>query len=473
MDSFAHKRPISAIVLASGLSNRFGYNKLLMPYNDTTIIEHCLNIITKFDFNEIILVTTTATYTEIKQNIDKNIKVIINKEPSLGKSSSIKLGTKNSNIHNDYMFFVADNPFMNSNTVSSILSTYDSLNKNSDVLHNNFVIRPCYNNIKGNPCLFSKSLRDNLLSLTGDEGGVSIIKTLNNDITQQYVKANDIKELSDIDTPSDYFKALGYEVVIVRGGGDIATGVIQKLHRAGFKVLVLETKKPTSIRRKVCVSEAIYESVFTVEDITAKKVSNIKEIAQCFNEGLVPIYIDESCDILQYIKPLALVDAILAKKNLGTTISQAPIVIALGPPFCASTDCHIVVETMRGHNLGRLIFNGKALPNTGIPSPVLGVSTDRVIYSSVAGQFKSVKKIGDVVEQGEVIGMVDNTPIIATISGVIRGMIRDDFFVKENLKIIDIDPRLETKPDVDLISDKARCIGGSVLEAIMLLKRTI
>lgn len=256
-------------------------------------------------------------------------------------------------------------------------------------------------------------------------------------------------------------------IVVVRGGGDIATGSIQKLHRAGFKVVVLECSKPTAIRRTVCLGEAVYSGKVQVEDLTAIKVNEFNEIEEAFQLGQIPVIVDEEGSCIGDIKPICVIDGILAKKNYGTCRKMAPITIALGPGFEAGTDVDIVVETMRGHNLGRLIFHGPAMKNTGVPGEIKGISKERVIYAQLDGILKGARKIGDVVIKGEIIAYIDEIPVFATIDGVLRGLIRDDFKVWDGLKIADIDPRKTEVNNCFTISDKARTIGGAVLEALM------
>ena len=255
--------------------------------------------------------------------------------------------------------------------------------------------------------------------------------------------------------------------VVIRGGGDLATGVAEVLYQSGFKILILDIEKPSSIRRSVCFSEAIYEGVTKVENIICKKVENENDIEKCWNEKIIPVMVDEKGEIIKKIKPDVVVDSIIAKKNLGTTKDMAPITIALGDGFEAGKDVDIVVETMRGHNLGRIITSGRAMKNTGIPGEIKGVSKDRVIYSLANGIFSSVKKIGDTVQKDEIIGYVGNVEIRGKISGVLRGIIREGYEVTENMKIGDIDPRIEEKSNCFTISDKARSLGGAVLRAIM------
>ncbi|EFI42073.1 selenium-dependent molybdenum cofactor biosynthesis protein YqeB [Peptoniphilus sp. oral taxon 386] len=257
-------------------------------------------------------------------------------------------------------------------------------------------------------------------------------------------------------------------IVVVRGGGDIATGSIQKLYRTGFKVVILEVERPTAIRRTVALSDAIYAGEHSVEDVVAKKVSTIEQIEDCWNKNIVPIKIDPNCEILRELKANFLVDAILAKKNLGTNKSMADRTIALGPGFCAGVDVDIVIETNRGHNLGRLIFDGFAEKNTGNPGNIMGYTTQRVLYSPGNGIIKNRYDIGDVVKEGEIVATVDGKEIRSKLGGVLRGIIRNNSIVFTGMKIGDVDPRTDT--NYNTISDKARAVGGAVLEAIMLNK---
>ena len=258
-------------------------------------------------------------------------------------------------------------------------------------------------------------------------------------------------------------------LVIVRGGGDIASGTIQKLYRSGFKVLVLEIAKPSSIRRKVSFGEAVYDGEIEIEGIKSRLCSDFSQIEECWNDKVIPIAIDPKGEYIKSLHPQIVVDAILAKKNMGTDIHMAPIVIALGPGFTAKKDCHVVIETMRGHNLGRLIFEGPASKNTGTPGIINGYGIERVIYSNAKGKIKNIHQIGDIVEKDDILAYIGDTPVKATISGVLRGIIRDGFEVPDHFKIADIDPRIEEQKNCFTISDKARAIGGAVLETILYL----
>lgn len=261
------------------------------------------------------------------------------------------------------------------------------------------------------------------------------------------------------------------DIVIVRGGGDIATGTIHKLYRCGFKVVILEVENPSSIRRAVCFSEAIYDEKVIIENVICERANNIDEIYSILNRKNIPVIIDPIGKYIDELKPRVVIDAILAKKNLGTNKSMAPITIGLGPGFCAGEDVNIVIETMRGHNLGRIIEKGFAIANTGVPGEINGVSKERVIYSPTRGTINNMKQIGDVVKKDEVIATIDNIEIKASIDGILRGIIRDKSYIKNNLKIADIDPRISELENTYLISDKARTIAGGVLEAILYMRQ--
>lgn len=260
------------------------------------------------------------------------------------------------------------------------------------------------------------------------------------------------------------------KLIIVRGGGDLATGTIHKLWSAGFFVVVLETQYPAAIRRQVSLCEAVYGGETSVEDMSGVLAFDEDEVFSVLEEGKVPVVVDPEGKFIAKWKPEVVVDGILAKRNLGTHKEMAPLTIALGPGFCAGKDVDVVIETKRGHNLGRVIREGEAYPNTGIPGNIGGYTSERVIHSEKRGILKNKKNIGDIVKKGEVIAVIEGegeeTLVRATIDGILRGLIRDGFPVTDGFKIADIDPRKEELENCFTISDKARCIGGSVLEVV-------
>ncbi|MDO4174981.1 MAG: selenium-dependent molybdenum cofactor biosynthesis protein YqeB [Eubacteriales bacterium] len=258
-------------------------------------------------------------------------------------------------------------------------------------------------------------------------------------------------------------------LVVVRGAGDLASGTIAHLYRCGFAVLALECEQPAAIRRLAAFCEAVYDGAHTVEGITCRRIGQASEAWDVIQRKEIPLLVDETAACLQELRPAAVVDAIIAKKNMGTHSAMAPVVVALGPGFCAPQDCHAVVETMRGHNLGRVIYAGSALPNTGVPGMIQGYGKERVIHAPATGRMRGVRQIGDVVEQGEIIGYVGETPVYASLTGVLRGILREGFVVPQGMKLADIDPRAEQRQNCTTISDKARCIAGGVMEALMVL----
>lgn len=270
---------------------------------------------------------------------------------------------------------------------------------------------------------------------------------------------------------SDINKSL----IIVRGGGDIASGTISKLYNSGFPVLILEIEAPSAIRRNVAFSEAVYQNTQTIEGLTCHLAKDLDEAIANLNEGKLTMLVDASASSINALKPLAVIDAILAKKNLGTTKDMAPITIALGPGFCGKEDVDAVIETKRGHNLGRVIYEGCATPNTGIPGNIAGYSKERVIHSPAKGILKNVCHITDTVTKGQQIATIQTedgiVSVCATMDGLLRGLIRDGFPVTEGFKIADIDPRMDEYNNCFTISDKARCIAGGVLEALFHLKK--
>ncbi|SDE88928.1 selenium-dependent molybdenum cofactor biosynthesis protein YqeB [Sporomusa acidovorans] len=256
-------------------------------------------------------------------------------------------------------------------------------------------------------------------------------------------------------------------VIVVKGAGDLATGIAHRLFRSGFPIIMTELAQPTVIRRTVAFAEAVFTGTTVVEGVKAVRIEPDKAM-QVAEEGNIAVVIDEEAAIVEKCKPRAVVDAILAKKNLGTKITDAPVVIGVGPGFTAGADVHAVVETKRGHYLGRVITQGMALPNSGIPGNIGGYNQERILRAPCDGVFQAISRITRQVEAGEVVAQVNGYPVPATISGVLRGLIRDGLTVTAGLKIGDIDPRCVPE-HCYTISDKARAVGGGVLEALFML----
>jgi len=261
-------------------------------------------------------------------------------------------------------------------------------------------------------------------------------------------------------------------LVIIKGAGDLASGTAHRLVRSGFPVVMLEIPEPTVIRRTVSFAEAVFGGKITVEGITAVLAQSPDQVIEVVRSGQIPVLVDPAWHSIKVLRPKVVVDAIIAKENLGTGLHEAPVVIGLGPGFTAGSDVHAVVETQRGHNLGRVLLRGSAAPNTGVPGSIAGFTGERLLRSPGRGVLSACKEIGDYVEKGETVAMVGTMPVVAAISGIVRGMLKSGIAVKEGMKFGDIDPR-GIADSCLTISDKARAVAGGVLEAMMYLLREV
>jgi xanthine dehydrogenase accessory factor len=256
-------------------------------------------------------------------------------------------------------------------------------------------------------------------------------------------------------------------IVVIKGAGEMASAVAWRIYMSNIrKILMLETDSPLAVRRKVSFCEAVHDRRQTVEGVEAIKVDDYDHTRRAWTQGKIAVTVDAGWKILDQAQPDVVVDAILAKKNLGTHTGEGSLVIGLGPGFTAGEDVHMVIETSRGHNLGRIIIGGSAEPNTGIPGAIGGLTEQRVLRAPCSGEFYARCSIGNPVKKGDTIGVIAAETVVANIDGVLRGLIRSPRYVQQGLKIGDIDPR----GNVDYchtISDKARAIAGSVLEAIL------
>ncbi len=480
---------INAILMASGLSERMGENKLFLDFRGKKIFETTLDLLKDLkDSGVINRVIVASSYPEIlEESGQRGFLPIYNANNEVGKSTSIKLGIEGAEEDAALMFFVADQPLLTKETCLKLIEAFKE---------NPVMTFPVVGRRRGAPVIFSVDYREKLYNLEDDQGGMIFAK----DNETAKIEIEDVRELVDIDTVEAYESLkkeeregqaanvepktsedlgkkkidpeINKKLVIVRGGGDVATGSIQKLNRSGFDVLVLEVEKPTCIRRKVCAAQAVYDGQVTVEDIEVRKCNTVEEIRETLTKGRVAISVDPEGRLIKKLKPIAVVDGILAKKNLGTNMDMAPITIGLGPGFTAGLDCNVVIETNRGHDLGRLIFEGQASANTGDPGNILGYTTQRILRASDDGNIKVIEDIGAEVKKDQVVAEVNGKPIKAGLDGMVRGMIKDGSRVHKGMKIGDVDPRVVPR-NASTISDKARLIGGGTLEAIMIFKKRL
>lgn len=257
-------------------------------------------------------------------------------------------------------------------------------------------------------------------------------------------------------------------LVVIRGAGDIATGIALRLFRARIQVVMTDLECPTAIRRTVCFSQAISDGETAVEGVTAKRAETPAQVLALLEQRIVPVLADPEGHCISTLKPDGVVDAILAKENLGTRITDARVVIGVGPGFTVGEDCHAVVETMRGHYLGRVFYTGSAQPNTGIPGLIGGFAGERVLRAPADGVFHPLRRIGDQVKEGETAATVDGQPMVCTLTGILRGILPEGTPVYKGMKAGDIDPRCKLE-HCCCASDKALAIGGGVLEALLAL----
>lgn len=255
-------------------------------------------------------------------------------------------------------------------------------------------------------------------------------------------------------------------LVIIKGGGDLASGVAYRLKRAGFPLIITELRTPLFVRRTVSYGAAVYDREIALEGIVARRVDSFSDARTLAHSADIPVLVDPPTDSVRQLKPGVVVDAIVAKRNTGTSMTDAPLVVALGPGFAAGSDCHAVIETNRGHALGRVIYSGQAEPDTQSPGAVKGYTVDRVLRAPAAGHVEPVASIGMCVKQGALIALVNDKAVRAPFDGVLRGLVHPSVPVTEGFKIGDLDPRGNVA-HCFTISDKSLAIGGGVLEAIL------
>lgn len=444
-------------LLAAGKSLRYGIeDKLLEEIEGKPLLSIMVNKISgiKKEWKGCTVLVTS----EDKSCLYRDYGIcIVNRYPEYGISHSISLALECIQNCPEWSkgdavcFCVCDQPFLKKSTLTSMLEGYCKSGKGIGCI---------WNNGPKNPCVFREEYFAEMKKLSGDQGGKKILKEHLDDVYWYSARKEEVWDMDE------------KRMVVVRGGGDLATGTAYLLSKKGYRVLVLETDRPACIRRQVAFCEAVYEGTCQVEDMKARKIENANEAEDIWKAGDIPVLVDPDCRCLHYFHPLALVDGILAKKNLGTTIEMAPLTIGLGPGFTAGVDTDFVVETMRGETLGKIYRSGCALPNTGIPGMIAGYDKERVIHAPCEGEIHYLRKVGDLVEKGEPLALIGSKYVYATIRGYLRGAIKEGYPVVRGLKIMDIDPRTDSRERCFLISDKALTIGGSVCRILEEWERT-
>lgn len=492
-----HHTPVACVIMASGLSSRMGdtaSDKLALTITDKHIYEYALDCAHQaLEEGYLTEVAYVSHDTEARAAAsERGFTAVENPSRTVGKSQSIVRGINALSLSHEHgaMFMVADQPLLSVATIKTLISVYTS--------HPDAIIVPLFAGSRGNPVIFPPAALSSLKELQGDQGGNVIMSKF--DVIEVPIK--DAWEGYDIDTPeqleslrehmcatikdplklreapdsvlaqareshnrylsSHPTQKLTGPLVILRGAGDLATGVIQQFVRAGMRVLALELNYPLTIRRTVALSEAVYEKHMFVEDIACYLGETQEDFNAAWERGACALAIDPEARWVDELKPAVVIDATLAKRNIGTHLGMAPVTIALGPGYEAAKDVTYVIETMRGHDLGRLITCGFAHPNTGIPGNIAGKTRDRVVHAPADGTMHTIVEIGAVVQAGQPIAYIDDVPVTSHIDGLVRGLLRDGLSVKKGLKIADVDPR-GSAVDYMTISDKARALGSSTL----------
>ncbi|HLI29357.1 MAG TPA: selenium-dependent molybdenum cofactor biosynthesis protein YqeB [Chloroflexota bacterium] len=258
--------------------------------------------------------------------------------------------------------------------------------------------------------------------------------------------------------------------IVVKGAGDLASGVAVRLWRAGLRLLMTEIPEPTVVRRTVAFAEAVFAGETRVEGIAARRAAAVAEAEAIVAAEAIPVLVDPEAAVVRALRPTVVIDAIMAKRNLGTRLDDAPVVIALGPGFTAGVDCHAVVETQRGHHLGRVLYAGAALPDTGVPGNIGGYTRERVLRAPRAGRLERPAAIGTRVAPGDIVAWVEGAPVRSAIAGTLRGLVREGVWVSAGMKVGDVDPRCE-RDHCFTVSDKSLAVGGGALEAVFHLVR--
>ena len=256
-------------------------------------------------------------------------------------------------------------------------------------------------------------------------------------------------------------------IVLIRGGGEVGSGIAHRLHRSHFRVCIAEIESPLAVSRGTCFSEAVFDSTKTIEEVTAVRTpSTMEAIYKVWRDGNIPVVVDPESGVKPILKPDVLINAMMLKRETNTRVTDAPLVIGIGPGFTAGSDAHAVIESNHSNNLGRVIWQGKAEENTGEPVSIDELAKERVIWAEDSGVFTTSRNIGDLVNQDDIIGNLGDVPLKAPMKGILRGLLRSDVRVLANAKLIELDP-VNDRSICFTIRDKMRAIGGGVLEAIL------
>lgn len=460
------RRAVHAVLLAAGASTRFGGLKQTAPVDGSPMIVASLRALLATPVTQVVVVLGHGRH-EVEAAAravvsDPRVAYVVNPHPDEGLSRSLAVGVGAVPLADGVLVALGDMPWIVPETLRRLLDVF------ADDVRD--IVAPVHDGRRGHPVIFSPRFADALAALNGDVGAAPLVRRFAADLRS--VEVEDPGVLRDVDDPSALARCAARSTpgrvpwlptVVVRGGGDLATGVAWRLFRCGFPILVLERAQPLAIRRNVAFARAVFDDTCTVEGVEARRV----EIPVLARVSYVPVIIDPDGRAIDALRPDVVVDARMTKGANDTHIHMAALVIGLGPGFEAGRDCHNVIETQRGHFLGRVIENGAAQPDSGRPGTLGGHDVLRVLRAPCAGVFHATSALGGQVSAGDTVGIVGDTPVTTAIGGTLRGLICEGTPVHAGLKVGDVDPRPADQIDLDIISDKARAIAGGVLEAIL------
>ncbi len=446
-----------ALLLAGGASRRMGRLKQLEPLEGRPLLQHALDNLCASRVDSVVLVVGCEA-DRVLQGLDLpvggRVRVVRNPSWEEGMAGSLVAGMRAAGRTDAILVALGDMPWVPPAVIDHLLGEAESSDSS--------IVAPACRGRRGHPVLFRSNHFAELQALEGDAGAAQILREHPGRVLAVPVDCPGV--LRDVDGPADLVipgPPVRLPRVVLRGGGDLATGVAHRLFVAGFPVTILELPRPRMIRRTVCFAEAVYRGVHVVEGVRARWHGE-----PVTGNGEIPVLVDPDGSRLADLDPGVLVDARMLKRGSDTHRRQAPVVVGLGPGFEAGGDVHFVVETQRGHDLGRVLTRGAALPDTGVPGVLGGESGRRVVRAPAAGTLRIERQIGDLVERGERLGWVGGAQVVSELDGILRGLLHEGLEVREGEKIADVDPR-GGAVDVHSLSDKSRAVGGGVLEAVM------
>ncbi|MCD4751269.1 MAG: EF2563 family selenium-dependent molybdenum hydroxylase system protein [Thermoanaerobaculales bacterium] len=449
---------LTAIVLAAGSSRRMGTDKIALTVHGERVLYRALSsLVCSARINKVVLVVQPGFSWP---DGPVACRIVTNPDFEQGMGSSLAAGVRAADADTEaYLIALGDMPNLSMLTLNRLIDAFSNSSRG--------IVRPFYQGHAGHPVIIDRAYREQLLAITGDVGAREVLKDHRNDVYELLL--DDPAIVHDIDRPEDIVaRTLARNVkVLVKGAGEMASGVAHQLFTCGFQVMMTDLERPTTIRRAVAFSSAVQHGEVEVEGVQARAFDlQHTAAATDFSGRYIPVFVDPRCELAERWRPDVIIDARLLKRQTDTKITDAPLVIGLGPGFTAGADVHLVVETNRGHDLARLIRHGQAQANTSTPGMIKGHSKTRILRSPATGIFDAEREIGDQVEAGDVVGRIRGQALRTSISGVLRGLIHPRYEVGEGQKIGDVDPRGDASY-CSTISEKARNIGGACLLAVM------